>query len=68
MSNTDLNNPNNHAYWQAHGYPKRPKDWKKRLDQPSKGQLRREMNDQGGPDGRGNILDSMFDPLYKDDY
>jgi hypothetical protein len=25
---TNSNNPNNDAFWQALGYPKRPKNWK----------------------------------------
>ena len=24
----NVNNPNTHAYWQARGYPERPKNWK----------------------------------------
>lgn len=29
----DAKNPNNNAFWQSRGYPDRPKNWKKLLDE-----------------------------------
>lgn len=65
MNNTDKNNANNDTYWQARGYKKRPDNWKQLLPKESKRQKNREkyMLD----DGRSTI-DSMFDPLCKNDY
>ena len=65
MNNTDKNNPNNDIYWQNKGYKNRPDNWKQLLAKESKRQKNREkyiLND-----GRG-CIDSMFDPLCKDDY
>ncbi len=65
MNNTDKNNSNNDAYWQEKGYKKRPNNCKELLPKESKRQKNKEkfmLND-----GRGTI-DSMFDPLCKDDY
>ncbi len=71
MNNTDIKNPNNDAYWQAKGYEKRPKNWKELIPKVSKRMINREKHDPYfgcGPDGRGESLDAMFDPLCKDDY
>jgi len=71
MNNTDKKNPNNNAYWQALGYKKRPKNWRELIAKPSKRKKNREKYDPYdgcGPDGRGCFIDSMFDPLCKDDY
>jgi len=70
MNSTNLNNPNNDAYWQVKGYKKRPNNWRHLLPKNSKRQLNREKYDPYhgcGPDGRG-CIDAMFDPLCKDDY
>ena len=60
----DTLNPNNDAFWQSRGYESRPINWQKKIE-----------NDQSEPsrkchfpyDGR-DAIDSMFDPLCKEDY
>ena len=64
-SKADTNNPNNDAYWQSKGHEKRPSNWRRLLagGGGSMPPTRRHLPD----DGRGGI-DSMFDPLCKEDY
>jgi len=64
-SRADVNNPNNDAYWQARGLPQRPRDWKVHVERD---RCEPSSRTRGPFDGRGLVVDSMFDPLCKDDY
>ncbi len=66
--NTNQKNPNNDEFWQLKGYPKRPNDYKELHKEPSKRQKNKKKHGRLLDDGRGDGIDSMFDPLSKDDY
>ena len=64
QTNSNTNNPTNDAYWQALGFPKRPKDWKKRLGGfESRRSLKKDVRRD-----EGDISDFYWNSMSKDDY
>jgi hypothetical protein len=57
-SKSDLNNPNNDAFWRIRGYSERPDDWKNLRNNLMESATKNIFPDDGGIDW----------PLTKDDY